>query len=280
MTYIDGFVVPVLPGKKEEYRKMAADAAPIFQEYGAIGIVDRARADGDETVDGMHEPHGSRFGHDVQAVDERAELQDRNDRQVEPQAALASDRAEQRLLGRHDGRRREDVVHRRGGRARADELPGADSLRRLHRPRAVRAGLSHRLAGGRAVRHAGRDDPGADAGRTAQSPHRGVRLREDRYELEVGQLGTELGVFYNVYGPRISEVGVLRIPDVFEQPFHRLDVSLTQRLPGGFGLKLSASNLLDQSVVLRQGPIEVYRMSPGVQFFASLSWALNSEGRK
>lgn len=97
---------------------------------------------------------------------------------------------------------------------------------------------------------------------------------------EIPQLGTELGVFYNVYGPRISEVGVLRIPDVFEQPFHRLDVSLTQRLPGGFGLKLSASNLLDQSVVLRQGPIEVYRMSPGVQFFASLSWALNSEGRK
>ena len=40
MTYIDGFVVPVLPGKKEEYRKMAADAAPIFQEYGAIGIVE------------------------------------------------------------------------------------------------------------------------------------------------------------------------------------------------------------------------------------------------
>ncbi len=40
MTYIDGFVIPVRPGKKEAYRKMAADAAPIFQEYGAIGIVE------------------------------------------------------------------------------------------------------------------------------------------------------------------------------------------------------------------------------------------------
>ena len=30
MTYIDGFVIPVRPGKKEAYRKMAAEAAPIF----------------------------------------------------------------------------------------------------------------------------------------------------------------------------------------------------------------------------------------------------------
>lgn len=98
------------------------------------------------------------------------------------------------------------------------------------------------------------------------------------YELPA--TGTELGVFYNVYGPRISEVGVLRIPDVFEQPFHRLDVSVTQPLPGGFSFKLSASNLLNQSVRLQQGPIEVYRAAPGMQFFASVSWALNPAAKK
>ena len=40
MSYIDGFVVPVLAGKKPAYREMAAKAAPIFQEYGATRIVE------------------------------------------------------------------------------------------------------------------------------------------------------------------------------------------------------------------------------------------------
>ncbi|MBK7860889.1 MAG: TonB-dependent receptor [Archangiaceae bacterium] len=97
---------------------------------------------------------------------------------------------------------------------------------------------------------------------------------------QLPRTGTELGVFYNVYGPRISEVGVLKLPDVFEQPFHRLDVSLSQPLAGGFALKVSASNLLAQAVSLKQGPVEVYRSAPGVQFFASVSWALNPAATK
>lgn len=40
MTYIDGFVIPVPQGKKEDYRKVAEEAAPLFREYGAIGIVE------------------------------------------------------------------------------------------------------------------------------------------------------------------------------------------------------------------------------------------------
>ena len=34
MTYIEGFIVPVPKANKEEYRKQAADAAPIFREFG------------------------------------------------------------------------------------------------------------------------------------------------------------------------------------------------------------------------------------------------------
>ncbi|HEY9554479.1 DUF1428 domain-containing protein [Allosphingosinicella sp.] len=40
MTYIDGFVIPVAPGKKEAYRKMTAEVAPFFMEYGALEIVE------------------------------------------------------------------------------------------------------------------------------------------------------------------------------------------------------------------------------------------------
>lgn len=49
MRYIDGFVIPVPTDKKEEYREMAAKAAPIFKEYGAIRIVE---CWGDDLPDG------------------------------------------------------------------------------------------------------------------------------------------------------------------------------------------------------------------------------------
>ena len=34
MTYFEGFLVPVPESRREEYRKHAADAAPLFQEFG------------------------------------------------------------------------------------------------------------------------------------------------------------------------------------------------------------------------------------------------------
>jgi uncharacterized protein YbaA (DUF1428 family) len=34
MTYFEGFIVPVPEANKDAYRKSAADAAPIFQEFG------------------------------------------------------------------------------------------------------------------------------------------------------------------------------------------------------------------------------------------------------
>ncbi len=40
MTYIDGFVIPVLPGKRDAYVAMATRAAPIFREHGAIQVVE------------------------------------------------------------------------------------------------------------------------------------------------------------------------------------------------------------------------------------------------
>ena len=49
MSYVDGFVVPVPAGKKEAYRKMAAQAAPVFKEYGAPQIVE---CWGDDVPDG------------------------------------------------------------------------------------------------------------------------------------------------------------------------------------------------------------------------------------
>ncbi len=40
MSYTDGFMCPVLPGKKDAYLEMAKKAAPLFIEYGAIRVVE------------------------------------------------------------------------------------------------------------------------------------------------------------------------------------------------------------------------------------------------
>ncbi len=40
MSYVDGFLVPVPEGKKDAYRAMAATAAPIFVEYGALHVAE------------------------------------------------------------------------------------------------------------------------------------------------------------------------------------------------------------------------------------------------
>lgn len=39
MTYIDGFVAPVLPGQRETYAVMTREAAAIYLEHGALQVV-------------------------------------------------------------------------------------------------------------------------------------------------------------------------------------------------------------------------------------------------
>ena len=38
--YVDGFVIPVPKANREAYRKIAAIAAPIFKEHGALKVVE------------------------------------------------------------------------------------------------------------------------------------------------------------------------------------------------------------------------------------------------
>jgi uncharacterized protein YbaA (DUF1428 family) len=49
MSYIDGFVIPVKAGKREDYRAMAASVAGLFREYGAVRMVE---CWGDDVPDG------------------------------------------------------------------------------------------------------------------------------------------------------------------------------------------------------------------------------------
>lgn len=58
-------------------------------------------------------------------------------------------------------------------------------------------------------------------------------------------LGTSIGAYFNVFGPRLSRVSVAETPDVFEQPRPQLDLIASQRLLPQLSLKVTAKNVLN-----------------------------------
>jgi TonB dependent receptor/Carboxypeptidase regulatory-like domain/TonB-dependent Receptor Plug Domain len=85
---------------------------------------------------------------------------------------------------------------------------------------------------------------------------------------------TEIALLYNVYGPRLAEVGFETLPDVYEQEFHRLDLNASQALGGGFRMKLSATNLAYQTIRVKQGPVTLQKYQPGINVLLALEWAM------
>jgi hypothetical protein len=120
-----------------------------------------------------------------------------------------------------------------------------------------------------------------------QLPEDGVHTTGDRplegqspwvANLDVGYESEDLGLraaaLYNVFGSRIREVGVLGAPDVYEQPFHQVDLVLSQRIAWGLSLSARAQNLLDGTTLLTQGGEIVERTRRGPSFSVALGLAL------
>lgn len=61
-------------------------------------------------------------------------------------------------------------------------------------------------------------------------------------------LRTNVSVLYNVFGPRIVDVGTSGIPDTYEMPVHQLDLVYTQGIGKHFSTRLKGTNLLDWPV--------------------------------
>jgi outer membrane receptor protein involved in Fe transport len=82
-----------------------------------------------------------------------------------------------------------------------------------------------------------------------------------------------LFAYYNVFGRRIEEVGRLGLPDVYQEPFHSVDLVLSWEPTEHLTFKLTAKNVLDQRVVLDQGGFEVRGYRPGPTVAARLGWS-------
>lgn len=85
---------------------------------------------------------------------------------------------------------------------------------------------------------------------------------------------TEATLLYNVFGERISRVGVNGLPDVYEQPFGQLDFTLSQKLPwAGWKSKLRLRNLLDPEVEFTQGGEPTRSFRKGREAALSIEWS-------
>ncbi len=82
--------------------------------------------------------------------------------------------------------------------------------------------------------------------------------------------GTSFSLLYNVFGRRISEVGAEGLPDIYEEPVHRMDLVASQRIER-FKLSFRASNLLDLPIRRTQLDREVLRFKRGRAFSVSVS---------
>ena len=62
----------------------------------------------------------------------------------------------------------------------------------------------------------------------------------------------DIGLFYNVFGERVTAAGGSGIPDIYEQPRHQIDLTWKRPLTAGVRLKVKAENLLDEPYLFEQ----------------------------
>ncbi len=79
-------------------------------------------------------------------------------------------------------------------------------------------------------------------------------------------------VFYNVFGRRISDVGRLGLPDVYEEPFHSLDATVFWKITDDWNVSLYAKNLLAQKMRITQQDFNFSEYGQGLTIGTRLAW--------
>jgi TonB-dependent receptor len=89
-------------------------------------------------------------------------------------------------------------------------------------------------------------DPNASGKRELQGQSPYVLNVDVAYDN--AKTGTTAGIYYNIFGERLTETSLGGTPNIYEQPRGVLDFTLSQRLLKGITLKAAAKNLLDSEV--------------------------------
>ena len=77
---------------------------------------------------------------------------------------------------------------------------------------------------------------------------------------------------HNVAGRRISQVGVLGLKDVFEEPLHQVDLTARYQFAPEWNVAFKLKNILDQAVEFTQDGQLTRRYSPGIEAGFSIEW--------
>jgi hypothetical protein len=80
-------------------------------------------------------------------------------------------------------------------------------------------------------------------------------------DYDQSKTDTNIRSLYNVAGPRITSVGLLGLPDTYEEPRHLLDATVSQKLSRHVDLKLAGENLLASPIVYSYRGARVYSRS-------------------
>lgn len=81
-----------------------------------------------------------------------------------------------------------------------------------------------------------------------------------------------LRIYYNVFGERLLEVGVMDSPDVYQQPFHSFDVTAAWEFATDVTLRASVENVFLDDYVLTQGPAIAQQYNAGLTASLGLAW--------
>ncbi|NJK31057.1 MAG: hypothetical protein HC927_00845 [Deltaproteobacteria bacterium] len=104
-------------------------------------------------------------------------------------------------------------------------------------------------------------------------------------DYDNSEIGTNVRLMYNSFGPRIEAVSAYGLPDIYQQPMHMIDVTASQRLlayrRNDFGdlrnelsINLEITNLLNTPEHMTQGDekFTTYRTRDGMSMMISLQW--------
>ncbi|MGH1469134.1 MAG: TonB-dependent receptor domain-containing protein [Bdellovibrionales bacterium] len=90
-------------------------------------------------------------------------------------------------------------------------------------------------------------------------------------EYSLKKIGFDTSVVYNVAGKRISQVGAFGSPDIYEEPFEQLDLTVRKKLTKKLSISFKAQNLLDPFSERSQGGLPVRSFKYGRSYALSLS---------